>query len=281
MANLTFLKQKNPHPRDLNITFEPVAHKYTIGAGVYATTDNDGRVMCSRDAVRPYISVTTWIHSHFEPFDADAIITRMMASAKWPSSQYYGQTREEIKAGWDRTRDEAARLGTEMHEAIEVYYNGTDDRACPSPLFLNYVKTHAAHFIPYRTEWMVYDEEVRIAGSIDMVYEDPNVGDGKTLMIYDWKRTKEIKKTASFEKYSTTECINHVPDTNFWHYVLQLNIYKAILERNYGKKVTKLMLVCLHPNNKNGDYLLFKVPILEAEIRDLFELRRRQIQLLL
>ena len=123
---------------------------------------------------------------------------------------------------------------------------------------------------------MVYDEDVKIAGSIDMDYEDPT-GDG-SLMIYDWKRCKEIKKTGGFEKYSTTECINHLPDTNFWHYSLQLNIYKAIIERNYGKKVSQLMLVCLHPNNKNKDYLLFKVPDLQNEIRDLFELRKKQIQ---
>jgi hypothetical protein len=213
--------------------------------------------------------------------------------------------------GWEKNRDEAASAGTNLHYEIEMFYAGdtpqppitasnpatssAEDKivggdAHPLPLpkpptasgiayayFMNYVATHAAHFIPYRTEWMVYDEEVRIAGSIDMVYEDP-VGDG-SLMIYDWKRTKEIKKTDGFNKFSTTECINHLPDTNFWHYALQLNIYKAIIERNYGKKVTTLMLVCLHPDNKNKDYLLFKVPDLHEEVRDLFELRKKQISI--
>lgn len=262
MADLTLLEKKNPHERDANITFEPIAHKYTICGGHH-----------------PYISVTTWIHSHFEPFDADAIITGMMSSPKWSSSHYYGKTREEIKMVWDKNRDEAALEGTNLHYAIECYYNGAIAPASgiAYAYFMNYVKTHAATFVPYRTEWMVYDEEVRIAGSIDMVYEDP-LGDG-SLMIYDWKRTKEIKKTDGFNKFSTTECINHLPDTNFWHYALQLNIYKAIIERNYGKKVTTLMLVCLHPNNKNGDYLLFKVPNLQQEVSDLFELRKKQISL--
>jgi hypothetical protein len=325
MAYLTLLEQKNPHERDANITFEPIAHKYTICGGKHA-----------------FISVTTWLHSHFEPFDADVIVTRMMTSPKWTSSPYYGQTREEIKTGWDKNRDEAAQAGTDLHYEIEYYYNRGDTPQPPSVVptapklvtaivedkivggiapkpptasgiaasaivedkivedkivggdapkpptasgiaaiayayFMNYVHTHAATFVPYRTEWMVYDEEVRIAGSIDMVYEDP-VGDG-SLMIYDWKRAKEIKKTDGFNKFSTTECINHLPDTNFWHYALQLNIYKAIIERNYGKKVTTLMLVGLHPNNKNGDYLLFKVPHLHQEVSDLFELRKKQISL--
>jgi len=300
MANITLLQEKNPHPRDANITFEPVAHKYTIGA-----VSNSGN----------YISVTTWLHSHFEHFDADKIITGMMASKNWASSVYYGKTRDEIKAQWDASRDEASFAGTQMHYAIECYYNGgcapqlsfLDGGSAPptpivsggcapptpfldggcapptpaanpndgiSPFFMNFVRDYA-HLVPYRTEWMVYDEEVKIAGSIDMVFEDPAVDGG--LMIYDWKRVKEIKKTSSFEKYSMTDCIQHLPDTNYWHYALQLNIYKAILERNYNKKITTLMLVCLHPDNKNKNYLLVKVPDLSREVSELFELRKKQI----
>jgi nucleoside-diphosphate-sugar epimerase len=39
-------------------------------------------------------------------------------------------------------------------------------------------------------EWMIFDEDLKLAGSIDMVYENP---DG-TLSIYDWKRSKDISK---------------------------------------------------------------------------------------
>ena len=42
---------------------------------------------------------------------------------------------------------------------------------------------------PYRTEMMVFDEHVKIAGSIDMLFENKD----KTLSIYDWKRSKKIK----------------------------------------------------------------------------------------
>ena len=49
---------------------------------------------------------------------------------------------------------------------------------------------------PYRTEWMVYHEELRLAGFIDMVFENK---DG-TLQIYDWKRCRDIKKNDAFGK---------------------------------------------------------------------------------
>ena len=100
-----YLARLNAHPRDKRITFDPVPHAYTI--------DSDSTVK--------YTSVTTWNHGHFEEFDADAIITSMMRSKKWAESKYYGQTPDQIKAGWDKNRDEAAAAGTAMHYDIECY----------------------------------------------------------------------------------------------------------------------------------------------------------------
>jgi hypothetical protein len=106
-----------------------------------------------------------------------------------------------------------------------------------------------------------------------MVYENT---DG-SLMIYDWKRAKEISKTTGFKKYGKTECINHLPDTNFWHYSLQLNTYKAILESKYDKKITDLYLVRLHPDNPKKTFELIKCADLSNEIKDLFEHRKNEL----
>jgi ATP-dependent exoDNAse (exonuclease V) beta subunit len=117
---------------------------------------------------------------------------------------------------------------------------------------------------PYRTEWLIFDEDLKISGSIDMVYENE---DG-TLNIYDWKRSKEIIKTNNWNKYASCPEISHVADNNYSHYSLQLNIYKTILERKYGKTVKELYLVRLHPESENYD--LIPVPIMENEIKKLF-----------
>jgi len=57
--------------------------------------------------------------------------------------------------------------------------------------FLNFIKDHS-HLTPYRSEWMIYDEHRKIAGSIDMVF----MNEDNTLSIYDWKRCKSIDKTS-------------------------------------------------------------------------------------
>tara|TARA_A100000164_G_scaffold381525_1_gene433591 strand:- start:780 stop:1544 length:765 start_codon:yes stop_codon:yes gene_type:complete len=253
---MDYLKLKNPHERDAHIHFDEGPHIYTIDG------DSD------------YMSVTTWNHTHFEKFNADKIIENMMKSKKWPESKYYGMTPDEIKALWNKNGKEAATAGTNMHENIERFYNN-----CPvnddSIEYKYFEQFHQSHdLIPYRTEWMIWDKELKFAGSIDMTYIDKE----GNIYIYDWKRSKEIKKTGFGGKCSCNPIISHLPDSNFWHYSLQLNTYQAILERNYGKTIKELFLVCLHPENNNNSYIKIKVPNLQTEIAELFEERKRKLQ---
>ena len=248
-----FLAKQNNHTRDERIQFDDPTHTYTI------------------DGDSSYISVTTWNHKHFKPFDADKIIANMKRSRNWSNSKYYGMTDKEIKDSWEKNRDEAATSGTKMHYDIECYYNNmnVENDSTEYQYFIDFKNDHP-NLKPYRTEWTVFDEDLKMAGSIDMVYEN---NDG-TLSIYDWKRSKQIKKTNPFGS-SINKLIDHIPDSNYWHYSLQLNTYKAILERKYGKTVTDLYLVCLHPNNKK--YQKIKVADLSKEINLLFDERFRKV----
>lgn len=249
---------KNEHSRDKEITFDPEPHIYTVRGE------------------QGYTSVTTWVHQHFDGFDADKIIDNMFKGKKMedPTYKYYGMTREDIKASWDKNRDSASGLGTKMHADIEDYYNGlpVKNDSIEFEFFRKFVHDFP-ELIPYRTEWMVFWEEMKISGSIDMIFENP---DG-TILIYDWKRCREIAYE-NYGKYMKTACIQHLPDTNFWHYSLQLNMYKTILETKYNKKVVGLYLVCLHPDNPYKMYDRIEVPFLEKEMKDLIELREFEVQ---
>jgi ATP-dependent exoDNAse (exonuclease V) beta subunit len=245
----SYLANKNPHPRDPFIEFDEGPHIYTVhGEGGYT-------------------SVTTFIHSLFSHFDADKIISTMERNGKLndPNNKYYGMTREEIKAQWAKNGATASGAGTQLHYDIECYYNQLEVKndSIEYQYFLNFLKDFP-ELKPYRTEWMVYYEEYKLSGSIDMIYENP---DG-TLQIYDWKRCKEIKYE-NFGKMAQTKCIQHIPDANFWHYSIQLNTYKTILEHKYGKKVTGLYLICIHPDNPCKNYERIEVPFLEKEIAEL------------
>ena len=47
-----------------------------------------------------------------------------------------------------------------------------------------------------------------------------------------------------------------------------------MIEKNYGKKVMGMYLICLHPINKNKSYIRLRVPNLSTELKDLMNLRR-------
>ena len=258
MQKADYLSKKNAHERDSHITFEEGPHIYTIDG------DSD------------YTSVTSWNHSHFPKFNADLIIEKMMSSPRWPQSPYYGMTPDEIKTKWKNDGRAASEAGTIMHLNIEYFYNGLDvdedDSSLEWAYFKQFEEKVGSSLNPYRTEWMVWDQELRLAGSVDMIFENP---DG-TLQIYDWKRSKEIKKDNRWDS-ALVDCISHLPNANFWHYSLQLNTYKYIIEKNYGKKVTDMFLVCLHPNNKNDSYIRYEVHNMSQEMGDLISLRTKNV----
>lgn len=257
--DINYLKNKNKHERDNNIQFEEKDHVYIIN-GIRGG----------------YMSTTTFIHTLFPKFNTDDIINKIINSKNWnndPEYKYYKMSKEDILNMWNKNRDTAASSGTNMHADIEKYYNKVkvNNDSIEFQYFLQYVKDNC-HLKPYRTEWTVYYEEYKISGSIDMTYENE---DG-TLDIYDWKRCKEILYDNNFSKNSILECLKHIPDTNFWHYSIQLNIYKKILEDKYNKKIKSLCLVCLHPNNDK--YEIIEVPILTNEINNIFEYRKNQLK---
>lgn len=255
--SITKLQEENEHERDKYLSFDEKKHIYTIKSPRLEDTKGE-----------KYVSVTTWIKGLFEKFDSDKVINNMMKSKKWPDSPYYGMTKSEIKEKWNKNGKEAAEKGTRMHYNIECYYNEVKnivDDSVEFKYFHDFERERNQDLVPYRTEWMVYDEDMKIAGSIDMVYRCKESG---KLHIYDWKRCKDIKKTNPWQS-SIHRNLDHIPDTNYWHYALQLNIYKAIIERKYGEDVEDLNLVCLHP--ENSGYLKIKIPVLKDEICELVD----------
>ena len=157
----------------------------------------------------------------------------------------------------------------DMEEGDCVINNTSDEWS----YFLNFVRDHM-DLKPYRTEWMIYDEKVKLAGSVDMVYKNP---DG-TIDIYDWKRAKEISAVNNFRERGLSPALSHITHSNFWHYSLQLNVYKTIIERNYGLKVRNLFLVQLHPDSEVNNYKLYPCADLSKEVDDMFEFITKNVK---
>ncbi len=242
-----YLERLNPHQRDEKLRFDEKSHTYSF--------ENT-----------KLISSTTLIHKLFRPFNADEIIHDMQTSEFWTRNKYYPMTKEQIKSLWSKNSEEAMIQGTKLHADIESYlnYEVISNESKEFQYFLNFMKD--TKFVPFRTEWKIFDEDFKIAGTIDACSQDEN----GELSLFDWKRSKEIKRSSEYKKkYSIKDYLKHLEDVNFNHYSLQLNLYKYMLEKKYNKKVKDMYLVVFHPQSISQNYQIYQVPIMEQEIHNL------------
>jgi hypothetical protein len=220
------LQTINSHPRDKLLCFEPSRHAYSSNKCAYLK------------------SVSKVINSLFSPFNADAVISKMMKSEKWPQSKYYQMTPSEIKSLWNSNGKNARNAGTKLHDQIEKYCNNEefdadeDDAALDQFIAWDQQK----QWTPYRTEWKIFDDDFKIAGTIDAVFKNKK----NEYVMVDWKRCKEIPRGNSFQASIVSE-LDHLPDCKFVRYSMQLNLYKKIVEKNYGIKISHMFIVNVHP----------------------------------
>ncbi|MES2733477.1 MAG: hypothetical protein V4714_17160, partial [Bacteroidota bacterium] len=220
---------QNAHSRDSRIKFYPEPHIYTI--------DNT-----------PALSASTIIARFFPEFDSIYWSTR-----KAPS---------EVELMWRTKGEKAAQDGTFLHEQIENFYlNQKYERTEEFHLFEKFVNENT-NIKPYRTEWRVFDEQHHIAGTIDLISKN-----SAGYEMYDWKRSKKVVNPSTGEPVINNKWqsgvgqLSDIDDTSYNRYCLQQSLYKYILEKNYGLKVSKMYLIVLYPEYKN--YFKVEVPYLQ------------------
>lgn len=238
--------QRNKHPRDSKISFDEQTHIYSLGG-------------------KQLQSVTNFVNNSFPQFDAEFHAKKQ--------AEKTGKSVEDVLKMWADKGEESRSLGTALHKRIEGYYQDISFLNTEEDEAFNLFKQFANKITlePYRTEWAVFDETHNIAGTIDFV--DYQNGE---YIIYDWKRSDKIidnglpvkhNKYGEKGKYP----LEHLHNTPYYHYALQLSLYKFILENNYGMIISDLRLGIFHPSY-NKPYVL-RMPYLEKEINDIFGLR--------
>jgi hypothetical protein len=108
----------------------------------------------------------------------------------------------------------------------------------------------------FRTEWTIFDEDLNLAGQVDVVLQRRN-GDDKEYMILDWKTTRHpMSSNFTGEDKDLRNAfypISHLPSTLEMKYYIQMSIYASILTRRYGMNVTQIRACGIHTDKRNSE----------------------------
>ena len=155
---------------------------------------------------------------------------------------------EDVQAMWDKNKNEAAAMGTQVHAYMEnlwkrKHYQPVEpvgDYELVRKSGLEAYNHLCRRFVPIRNEFIVYKPEWALCGTIDYLCWDRGED---CIAILDWKTNKKIDKENPFQK-----CIGPLeglPDCNYIHYSAQLSTYKLLIERMTNLRVEELALVHL------------------------------------
>jgi hypothetical protein len=245
---------ENAFEQDQHVIFERLSHVYSI------------------DGIQ-YKAVSNLISELFPVFDS-------YYRAEIKANQRGVDTQQVIEE-WDAKGQEAREAGVFLHQQIENHfleqplchlyhfkYNGVFvniekaiDIQTEFDFFKQFINDHPV--TPFRTEWKIFDRSTKIAGTIDLICKN---GDGYD--IYDWKRSETIHKPNPYQ--CGLGGLSHLQDTSLNHYRLQQNLYRYILENQYGLHIKSMKLVVLHPIFDS--YEIIEIERMDREIKTIIEM---------
>ena len=237
-----------PHPT--SATVEPQKRKESTPARKVSLSETNPTVLSFDEGSHTYfnsadtsgnsnrISVTTLIDSFFPQFDEDAYIRKRMEET--------GMTEAEVR----RELAEPSERGTELHKQIENYLKGIEPGGTSKEFgfFLDFHRDQIERrgLVFDSAEYAIELKGSNIAGTVDALFRKP---DGEYVMV-DWKRSKHLIIDGYPKKYGFgcgLSVLSHLDNSSYYKYELQQSFYKYILEKDYGIKVSSMILAVLHP----------------------------------
>lgn len=217
----------------LNTTPIPVF----IDGKIYLEEESHTYHLVGSPDFRP-VSGTTLIHNFFEHFDGPEIAKNLIATCP----KYHHRTVEDLLEEWDQ----AGVSGTTTHLELENYILShrhtpiITKKGLSGKQWIDRVWERGGYY--WYPEVIVYDTEIGIAGTIDLILVDMQTGD---VHLFDWKTNRKIHKRAYGGKTGCHPITRDIDDCNYQHYTIQLSIYQFLLEKNFGLNVCTRQILWL------------------------------------
>jgi len=261
MSNLITVK----NPKGRSISFSEENHKYF---------DSKGNV---------YRSTTDIIHSLFPEFEKDKM-AYLVARRRVMKEEGISNTEDApvnkcmkmkmiVLQEWEDNKNKAGDLGTQIHRYAECKLSGvpfdmqfTESRQEKmSKVLDSFLLELEKHYTFVEAEKIIFSPKILLAGTVDLIMKHK---ERDCFAVFDWKTSKEISKVDSYGKKGLL-FLNHLDNCNYWHFALQLNIYRWILKTEGYGDFDDVDLGVFHINTQKVHG--YKIPIMEWETTKIFE----------
>lgn len=230
------------------------------------------------------ISVTTLVSQYENPFNEDEVAERM--------SKIYGTDKQFFLDEWHYKRDFACCKGTHTHAYNEFLWKGEElysydkdaviaefgeDVIAPvwdrlKRICQKFYDRFKDKLVPIGLEQIVGSRDYDIAGAIDFLAYSKKLD---AIIIIDYKTNNEIK-TKSYQDKKMLAPLDNIPDCNYYHYSLQLALYKCIIMHETNLKIhPQKWLVWINENN--DDFKLYQCTNMDDKAQMLLEMRKKDV----
>ena len=189
-----------------------------------------------------FTSVTTFVDQFFERFDAQKIANKLVNS----HPKYLGRTAESLLEDWETARQHGTNVHQEIEDWIKNDIQPIEDQSIAGVRWIRDYKN--INNIELLSEVIVYSLELGIAGTLDLLVLNKSTNQYE---IVDWKTSKKINKKSFNKKVGIKPATRYIMDCNYYHYALQLSLYRYILEEYYDLKIQNQIIIQLKGNRVN------------------------------
>lgn len=220
--------------------------------------------------------------------DEEAMLENCARKAKtYPNYKYYGMSKEEIKALWDKISGDACDFGTRCHafgESMFYWMTGQNDKILPEckekfdengpkptnkheEAIVKFWDDLPENFVPVLAETKVVNKKGKpYCGTFDILfyYVDEPESPKNGLLIFDYKTNKDLYNSYNRDQDNfMLPPFNDLYEESLSHYYLQLACYQNPIEQ-LGYKVIGRRLIWLR---QDGEYQKIKVPDMVERMR--------------
>lgn len=232
-----------------------------------------------------YISTTTLLKQFVPEFNTEEISKKV--------SEKTGVNQQDLIQEWREKGDNAREIGTALHKYIENDILNLpqenlileDSHLIKSFLkktiqFEKFKEEHLKTKQLIGSEIIVYDEEYKIAGTIDALYYNEI---NNSFWFIDWKSNRKISDS---NKYSNLlPPLQKYENSSLIQYSLQLSVYRYIVEKYILKDLpdfqtintNSLNVIVNFPENEDT-YKIYYTQYLRYSTQQLLNIRKKQLK---